>query len=120
MRLRLLAFIATALLAASGAASAAGNCEAIRDGIEKKIRAAGVARFTLSVVDAGATAPGRNVGSCDRGSRKILYVAGEGAATLPAASAASAARPPQRRAPEAIVTECRDGSVVTSGDCPKK
>ncbi len=108
--------LATLLLSA-GAAQAASNCDAIRDQIDAKIRAAGVARFTLTVVDAAASAPGRNVGSCERGSKKIVYVQ-EGKAEGAAAPASAAPRPAARPA-GGMVTECKDGSVSTSGDCKK-
>jgi len=90
------------LLLAAGSAQAASNCDAIRDQIDAKIRAAGVARFSLTVVDAASSAPGRNVGSCERGSRKILYVQ-EG---KPAAAGG-------------VITECKDGSVSSNGECKK-
>lgn len=67
------------------------------------------------VVDADAKAEGRTVGSCDRGSKKIVYRAGtaSGAPAAPAAPASSAAK----RKPEPILTECKDGSVSVGGDC---
>lgn len=105
------------LLLAAGTAQAASNCDAIRDQIDAKIRAAGVARFTLTVVDAASSAPGRNVGSCERGSRKILYVQ-EGKADAPATPAPAAPKPAPKPA-GGVVTECKDGTVSTSGDCKK-
>ena len=106
-------FLLAAALACSGA-RAASNCDSIREQIDARIRAAGVSRFTLTVVDADSAAAGRNVGSCERGSRKILYVQ-EGKSE--AAPAASAAKPPPRR--DGVLTECKDGSVSVGGDCRK-
>jgi len=108
---------AAGLLLLGGAAQAAGNCDSIRDQIDAKIRASAVSRFTLTVVDAAATAPGRNVGSCERGSRKILYVQ-EGRPEA-AASAASAATTPPRRGSDGVLTECKDGTVSLGGNCRK-
>ena len=105
-----------ACLAGAGpAALAASNCDEIKAGIDAKVRAGGVTQFTLTVVDADAKAEGRTVGSCDRGSKKIVYRAGtaSGAPAAPAAPASSAAK----RKPEPILTECKDGSVSVGGDC---
>lgn len=93
----------TALLAgllATGA-SAADNCEAIRAGIEARIRAGGVPHPVVRVVDAVQTVPGQTVGSCAMGSRKIVYVPGDA--------------PPRASAP--MLTECRDGSMPVDGRC---
>ncbi len=89
MRHRLLA-PALLLFAALPAAAADDNCEAIRDQIEARVRGSGVQRFSLAVVDAAASAPGRVVGSCARGSRKILYTVAAGASGPAAARNASA------------------------------
>lgn len=94
----------------------ANNCDEIRAAIDAKVRAAGVAAFTLSVVDAAASAPGREVGRCDRGAKKILYVADGKATPAPVAPPPPAPAAPAR---PSVLTECKDGSVTT-GDCPKK
>ncbi len=106
------------LALAGPAAWAAGNCDEIKAGIDAKVRAGGVSQFTLTVVDADARAEGRTVGTCDRGSKKIVYRAGT-AAAAPAASAAPAAptAAPAKRKPEPMLTECRDGTVSVGGDC---
>jgi len=89
-----------------GAAPAhAESCEEIRARIDAKIRASGVATFTLATVDAASSAAGRTVGTCDKGAKKIVYVQhGKAAAARDA--------PP-------VITECRDGSVSVGGDCRK-
>ena len=96
--------------ALAGAAGAAENCEALRAEIEAKIAAAGVARFTVTTVDAAAPADGQVVGSCELGSRKIVYQRDRGAEP-------GAAAPRPRGEP--ILTECKDGSVSVGGDCPR-
>ena len=90
-------------------------CEELRQTVEARIRAKGVTHFTVTIVDAAATHRGQVVGSCDLGSRKLMYMQGPGAAPAPAtAQAASAAAP---RAP--MLTECADGRVITEGSCRK-
>jgi len=103
-------------LACAGAVHAAEGCEALRAQIESKIAAAGVARFAVLTVDANAQAPGQVVGSCDLGTRKIVYQR-DGAAASDAATAPRAA--PASAQEEAILTECKDGTVSVGGDCRK-
>jgi len=101
-------------LALAGAAHGAENCETLRTQIEAKIAASGVTRFTVTTVDANAEAAGQVVGSCDLGSKKIVYQR-EGA---PAPDAAPA-RPGAGPADEEILTECKDGTVSVGGSCKK-
>lgn len=108
-------FSAVALLACTAAASHAqgASCEAIRAQIDAKVRASGVNDFTLAVLDADTPSSGRVVGSCDLGTKKIVYER--------SAPAQAPSTPPQqqRAKPRSspVITECRDGSVSTSGDC---
>lgn len=63
-----LALLATPLLAAPK------PCEALKQEIEVKIQAAGVTSYTLEIVPANEVSdPGMVVGSCENGSKKILY-----------------------------------------------
>lgn len=90
------------LLAATLALPAAAeglSCETLREQISAKIRAGGVSQFTLVIADPSAKVDGRVVGSCERGSRKIVYTAGAG------------------RGGDAILTECKDGTVSVGGRC---
>jgi hypothetical protein len=103
--------VAAALLTALADSRADDNCAAIRAGIEAKVRASGTSNFSLSTAAADARVPGKVVGSCDRGAKKIVYL-------QPAASA-PASTTPAPRPRERIVTECRDGSVSVGGDCSK-
>jgi hypothetical protein len=93
------------LLALAPPARAAESCEAIQARIEAKIRASGVGAFSLRTVDAGAKVEGKVVGSCDLGTKKIVY-----------AQAGAPARPGK----DAILTECKDGTVTLGGDCRKQ
>jgi hypothetical protein len=95
-----------------GFASAASNCDDVLAQIDAKIRGAGVMRFTLITVTADAMVSGKVVGTCERGSRKIVY---EAEATSPS----PASSPALRRSNEGILTECKDGSVSVGGDCRK-
>jgi hypothetical protein len=64
----LLALTSTSLLAAPK------PCEELRAEIEVKIQAAGVASYTLEIVSNDeAQDPSMVVGSCDGGTRKIVY-----------------------------------------------
>ncbi|MEJ1128694.1 DUF1161 domain-containing protein [Variovorax sp. CCNWLW225] len=107
-----------ALASAGTANAAAENCEALRTQIESKIAAAGVTRFTVATVDANAEASGQVVGTCELGSKKIVYQREGASPTSPAQEAASNGAPP-RAADERILTECKDGTVSVGGDCKK-
>lgn len=99
---------------AAGSACAADNCESLRTGIEAKIAASGATRFTVTTVDAQATAAGQVVGTCHLGSKKIIYQR-EGGFQAPGDSATP--QPRARNAP--MLTECKDGTVSVGGDCRK-
>jgi len=101
---------AALLLAWSAAVHAQGaGCDAIKAQIDAKVRATGVNDFVLSVVEADAPAAGRVVGSCELGTKKIMYER-TGSATAPSASR------PGTRGPQ-IITECKDGTVSVGGNC---
>ena len=112
-----------ALAGAAVSAHAAEDCEALRTRIELKIAASGVARFTVTVVDANASADGQVVGSCELGTKKVVYLKDAGAAPAPAPAsipASSAPKPaPAQGADEPMITECKDGTV-TMGDCRRQ
>jgi hypothetical protein len=101
MRARIFLLLASGLV---GSAVQAQDCETIRAQIESKIRANGVSQFSLQVVEQGATVRGKVVGSCGKGSRKIVY--------MQLAAGARRAEP--------LLTECKDGTVSVGGDCPKR
>ena len=71
----LLSVALLALASSAGPARAAGNCDELLAQIDAKVRAAGVTRFTLTDVAADAAVNGKVVGTCERGSRKIVYQA---------------------------------------------
>jgi hypothetical protein len=99
-----------ALLLGSAASHASTNCESIRTQIDAKVRASGATDFVLSVVEVGAKVSGKVVGSCDLGTKKIVY-------TQP--SLAEPPRPKAKSDEGPILTECKDGTVTVGGDCKK-
>ena len=105
------------LIATAATPVHAATCEETVADIGARIRANGVAEFTVAAVDLAASAPGRQVGTCDAGRKKIMYVRGESAAAAPATSASA----PNPRAPRPkVITECADGRVIEEGACEKK
>lgn len=130
-------------LGCAATASLADNCDELRGQIDAKIKAAGVASYSLVVVDTAASAPGKVVGSCAKGSKKIMYAQSAlpasasasptGSAPIAAVKAATAAamgpatpaplvnkaKPPAKASTDNILTECRDGSTSVGGTCKK-
>jgi len=89
------------------------SCEELVASIEARIRANGVANFTVTAVDAAASAPGKQVGTCDVSRKKIMYLrASSSTERSPASASASASRP-------GVITECADGRVIREGTCKK-
>ncbi len=93
-------------------AAQADNCEQFRWQIEAKIRASGGASATVVVAALAASTPGRVVGSCGKGTRKLVYTQGG-----PVAAGSPAA---MRHRDDNVLTECKDGSVSVGGDCTRK
>jgi hypothetical protein len=114
------ALMATLTATPRPAAAQALGCEPLRAEVEARIRSKVSGPFSVEVADTGAKLPGEVVGSCERGSKKLVYLKGGGAtgATGPArpAPAASGAAPRPAKAPP-VITECADGRVITSGSC---
>lgn len=71
------AFIAViAFFLAAAPALARKDCEELKAEIEAKIKANGVKVFTLEIVPNDSAAGGEIVGSCDGGTKKIVYKRG--------------------------------------------
>jgi hypothetical protein len=51
-------------------------CDELKAEIDAKIKKNGVDKFTLDVVDTDAQAEGKVVGTCDGGTKKIVYKRG--------------------------------------------
>ena len=76
-RLIVAALVAVAM--ASGSALAQGmrkDCNELKSEIDAKIKKNGVEKFSLDIVDADAQADGKVVGTCDGGTKKIVYKRG--------------------------------------------
>ena len=68
---------AVAAIAISGPAFAQKkSCDELKGEIEAKIKKNGVEKFSLDVVEKDAQAEGKVVGTCDGGSKKIVYKRG--------------------------------------------
>jgi len=52
------------------------DCNELKSEIETKIKNNGVKSFTLTIVDKDEKAEGEQVGSCEGGTKKIMYVRG--------------------------------------------
>ena len=52
------------------------DCNDLKGEIEAKIKNNGVEKFTLDIVDKDAQAEGKVVGTCDGGTKKIVYKRG--------------------------------------------
>ena len=76
-RLIVAALVAVAMT--SGSALAQGmrkDCNELKGEIDAKIKKNGVEKFSLDIVDANAQAEGKVVGTCDGGTKKIVYKRG--------------------------------------------
>jgi Protein of unknown function (DUF1161) len=54
-------------------AQTAKPCEELKDEITKKLEAKGVKGYTLDIVAKDKDAEGKTVGTCDGGTKKIIY-----------------------------------------------
>ena len=69
--------LAIGLLSIAGTAFAAGKpCEELKSEIAAKIEANGAQHYSLKVVEKGASADGKVVGSCEAGTKDIVYKRG--------------------------------------------
>lgn len=62
-----------AALAPAHSVAAPLDCEVLITQINDKLRQRGVAHYTLEAVPLEAEAPGRTVGQCQGGTRKVIY-----------------------------------------------
>ena len=87
--------ITASLLIASPVLAQVKPCEELKGEIDAKIKNNGVAAFTTTIVDKDAAEDGRVVGTCDGGSKKIVYKRGEAASAPAAAPVPAAQKSPQ-------------------------
>ena len=72
--MKVLAAIGVLLFVSAPAhAQAAKPCEELKDEITKKLDAKGVKGYTLDIVAKDKDAEGKTVGTCDGGTKKIIY-----------------------------------------------
>ncbi|MDN7140858.1 DUF1161 domain-containing protein [Pseudomonas sp. JQ170] len=66
--------VALGLMTLAGTALAAGKpCEELKSEIAAKIDAKGVSGYSLEIVDKGAATGGKVVGTCEGGTKEIVY-----------------------------------------------
>jgi hypothetical protein len=88
--MKLLATIGVLLFVSVPAhAQGAKSCEELKDEITKKLDAKGVKGYTLEIVAKDKDAEGKTVGTCDGGTKKIIYT-----------KAAASAEPPAKEPPK--------------------
>ncbi len=63
-------------LAVTPALAQRKDCEELKGEIDAKIKSNGVTMFTLTIVDRDAAEDGKVVGTCDGGTKKIVYKRG--------------------------------------------
>ncbi|HKI11755.1 MAG TPA: DUF1161 domain-containing protein [Candidatus Acidoferrum sp.] len=68
-------------------AQAAKPCEELKTEIAAKLDAKGVKSYTLDIVDKDKDADGKVVGTCEGGTKKIMYKRGAAPAETPAPEA---------------------------------
>ncbi|MBV4497871.1 DUF1161 domain-containing protein [Pseudomonas sp. SWRI12] len=69
--------VALGLLSLAGGAFAAGKpCEELKSEIAAKLDAKGVSGYSLEIVDKGTATDGKIVGSCEGGTKEIVYKRG--------------------------------------------
>jgi hypothetical protein len=62
------------LLSLAGTAFAEGkSCEELKAEIAAKLDAKGISNYSLEIVDKGAAAGGKVVGTCEKGTKVIVY-----------------------------------------------
>src|SRR5262249_47681126 len=79
----LFAILAVLVVPACSHAQGAKACEELKTEIAAKLDAKGVKGYTLDIVAKDADAPGKSVGTCEAGSKKIMYSKGDAAAAKP-------------------------------------
>lgn len=69
--------LAVGLLSLAGGAMAAGKpCDELKADLDAKLQAKGVKSYSLEVVDKGTAGDKKVVGSCDAGTKEIVYKRG--------------------------------------------
>lgn len=72
----LIAVLASSFLIALPVFAQVKPCEELKAEIDAKIKKNGVKEFTLTIVEKSAAEDGKVVGTCDGGTKKIVYKRG--------------------------------------------
>ena len=97
--------------------AAGKDCEQLRSEVVRRYEAGGIVAPEVQLLPSSAATSGKVVGTCELGSRKLVYVGG-GKGTPSSASSPAGAKSPRAGAP--VLTECKDGSVSMGGSCKGK
>ena len=76
MKLWVAALVLSSVPLVASAQPAVKPCQDLKAEIAKKLDAKGVTGYTLNIVDKGKDAEGKIVGSCDCGTKSIIYQRG--------------------------------------------
>ena len=76
VRLIIAAFVVVGFAGTASAQSQRKDCNELKTEIEAKIKKNGVDKFSLDIVVIDAQAEGKQVGTCDGGTKKIVYKRG--------------------------------------------
>ena len=87
--------VAASLLIASPVFAQVKACEELKGEIDAKIKNNGVPAFSTTIIDKDAAEDGKVVGTCEGGTKKIVYKRGE-AMSAPAPAAAAPAPAAQK------------------------
>lgn len=69
--------LAVGLLSLAGTVLAQGKpCEELKADIAAKLDAKGISNYSLEIVDKGTAADGKVVGTCEKGTKQIVYKQG--------------------------------------------
>ncbi|ARA78652.1 hypothetical protein AAY86_22060 [Pseudomonas amygdali pv. tabaci str. ATCC 11528] len=69
--------LAVGLLSIAGTALAAGKpCEELKSEIDARLQAKGVTSYTLEVVEKGSASDKQVVGTCEGGTKEVVYQRG--------------------------------------------
>jgi outer membrane lipoprotein-sorting protein len=90
MKIPCLLIAAALVVPVSGYAQASKPCEELKSEIAKKMDANGVKSYSLDIVEKDKDAQGKVVGTCEGGTKKIVYTRTTDTATTPQAPAAQA------------------------------
>lgn len=92
MKLPYLIVAAALVVPVSGFAQAAKPCEDLKSEIAKKMDANGVKSYSLDIVEKNKDAQGKVVGTCDGGTKKIVYTRTTDTASTPQTPAVPAVK----------------------------